>query len=68
MPKSDVEKLAGRMYELLHTYSNIYQLEPEFNPKDSEYIQILDELTILQETERRLVDSGDIFFPVIHCR
>ncbi len=67
MPNQAVRNLAARMYGLL--YMNYwggekwYRTPPKVSGNKPRFRQILEELTALQATEKRLVASGTLVFP-----
>jgi hypothetical protein len=66
MPEEDIARLGKRMYELLFMEpkkEERYSIAPEVDVGIKEYQQIIYELSILKETEKRLIDSGEIVFP-----
>lgn len=68
MSKQDVRRLAARMYELIYmTFggNERYNVEPQIDETKQEYQQILEELITLQETQKRLIASGEVVFPEI---
>ncbi len=67
MPKQDVRRLAVRMYELLYMdiKARRKNVEPQVDKSKPEYQQILEELATLQETQKKLIASGEIVFPQI---
>ena len=68
VPQQDLKRLATRMYELLFMRSRgnkRYKVEPRIEETKPKYKQILEELTTLQETEKRLLASGKVVFPEI---
>lgn len=69
MPNQAVRNLAARIYGLL--YMNYwggekwYRTPPKVSGNNPRFRQILEELTALQATEKRLAESGKIVFPEI---
>jgi len=65
MPQEGIGKLAGRMYELLYldtSHEDRYTRVPVIAAQNQVYGQILNELNVLQRTQRELLSTGKITF------
>ncbi len=65
MPKQAVRQLASRIYEFLYMRcgTSDFSAAPVFGNNKRKLRQILEELTALQATEKRLAASGELIFP-----
>ncbi len=65
----DLEKLAKRMYELCYTdvwritREQRYAREPILSTINKKYQQMVEELGVLQQTQQRLIDAGELVLP-----
>ncbi len=65
LPEEAVRSLAVRMYNLLYTQPTHDEHRTVIDSNNARFIQILEELTIMQATEKKLVKSGELVFPAI---
>jgi len=69
MSRSEVKRLAARIYELLFISQKrrkrYYETEPQIDETNPKYQQIHKELRTLQKTQKRLIDSNILVFPRI---
>ncbi len=65
MPKQAVRQLASRIYEFLYTRcgTSDFSAAPVFGNNKRKLRRIIEELTALQATEKRLAASGELIFP-----
>jgi hypothetical protein len=65
MPEPDLEKLAARIYMQLYTSNKRCNSKLPGIEEKPKFIQIRDELKVLQGTQKKLADLGQIVFPEI---
>ncbi len=65
MPNQAVRQLASRIYEFLYTRcgTSDFSAAPVFGNNKRKLRRIIEELTALQATEKRLAASGELIFP-----